>query len=137
MLAAAIGGAAAQDRADRYPGVTGTISPAASTQGGTQEWSGESGASGHPLMTAAAIRQAADLPGSLSVRATDEACVYLEHPLFADRPGIYGPPERMEQDYSDNPLRFALLSRAALASLARGREGIARLTPVNHGDFPL
>ena len=42
--------------------------------------------------------------------------VYLvEHPLFADRPGIYGPPERLEQDYSDNPLRFALLSRAALA----------------------
>jgi MoxR-like ATPase len=48
----------------------------------------------HPTMSAAnleiivtvadAIRQAADLPGSLSVRATDEACVYLEHPLFAD-----------------------------------------------------
>jgi len=31
-----------------------------------------------------AIRNAADLPGTLSVRATDEACVYLEHPLFAD-----------------------------------------------------
>jgi MoxR-like ATPase len=31
-----------------------------------------------------AIRNAADLPGSLSVRATDEACVYLSHPLFAD-----------------------------------------------------
>jgi len=31
-----------------------------------------------------AIRSAPDLPGSLSVRATDEACVYLEHPLFAD-----------------------------------------------------
>jgi len=31
-----------------------------------------------------AIRTAADLPGSLSVRATDEACVYLAHPLFAD-----------------------------------------------------
>ncbi len=30
------------------------------------------------------IRTAADLPGTLSVRATDEACVYLEHPLFAD-----------------------------------------------------
>jgi hypothetical protein len=30
-----------------------------------------------------AIRRAADLPGSLSVRATDGACVYLEHPLFA------------------------------------------------------
>jgi len=31
-----------------------------------------------------AVRGAADLPGSLSVRATDEACTYLEHPLFAD-----------------------------------------------------
>lgn len=41
--------------------------------------------------------------------------VYLvEHPLFGERPGLYGPPERPEQDYADNPLRFALLSRAAL-----------------------
>jgi lytic murein transglycosylase len=58
LLAAAIGGAAAQDRDDRYSGITGTITP--SSTGGAQEWSGESGASGHPLMTAAAIRQAAD-----------------------------------------------------------------------------
>jgi MoxR-like ATPase len=36
------------------------------------------------VAVADAIRSAADLPGSLSVRATDEACVYLEHPLFAD-----------------------------------------------------
>ncbi len=35
------------------------------------------------VAVAAAIRGAADLPGSLSVRATDEACVYIEHPLFA------------------------------------------------------
>lgn len=48
----------------------------------------------HPKISAAnleiivavadAIRHAADLPGSLSVRATEEACVYLEHELFAD-----------------------------------------------------
>ncbi len=48
----------------------------------------------HPTLSAAnleiiidvadAIRNAGDLPGTLSVRATDEACVYLEHPLFAD-----------------------------------------------------
>jgi MoxR-like ATPase len=48
----------------------------------------------HPKVSAAnveiivavadAIRHAPELPGSLSVRATDEACVYLEHPLFAD-----------------------------------------------------
>jgi MoxR-like ATPase len=30
------------------------------------------------------IRNAKDLPGSLSVRATDECCVYLAHPLFGD-----------------------------------------------------
>lgn len=36
------------------------------------------------VTVANAIRQAADLPGTLSVRATDEACVYLKHPLFAD-----------------------------------------------------
>jgi membrane-bound lytic murein transglycosylase B len=61
LAAAAIGGAAAQDaRDDRFPGTTGTIPPAASgTQSGAQEWSGESGASGHPLMTAEAIRAAA------------------------------------------------------------------------------
>jgi MoxR-like ATPase len=35
------------------------------------------------VTVADAIRTAADLPGSLSVRATDEACVYLSHPLFA------------------------------------------------------
>lgn len=39
----------------------------------------------------------------------------LDHPLFADRPGIYGPPDRPGQDYPDNALRFALLSRGALA----------------------
>ncbi len=48
----------------------------------------------HPKLSAAnleivvgvadAIRNAADLPGSLSVRATEEACIYLEHPLFAE-----------------------------------------------------
>ncbi len=57
LAAALIGGAAAQNRDDRY--VTGTISPAAVVPGGAPEWSGESGASGHPLMTAPAIRAAA------------------------------------------------------------------------------
>jgi membrane-bound lytic murein transglycosylase B len=61
LLAAAIGGAAAQNaRDDRYSGTTGTISPVAPvTPAGAQEWTGESGASGHPLMTAEAIRAAA------------------------------------------------------------------------------
>ena len=35
------------------------------------------------VAVADAIRNAPDLPGTLSVRATDEACVYLAHPLFA------------------------------------------------------
>jgi membrane-bound lytic murein transglycosylase B len=61
LLAAATGGAMAQNAGDdRYPASTGTIPPvAAGTQPGAQEWTGESGASGHPLMIAAAIRAAA------------------------------------------------------------------------------
>ena len=44
-----------------------------------------SGANAEIIVAVAnAIRDAPDLPGSLSVRATDEVCVYLEHPLFAD-----------------------------------------------------
>src|SRR5690349_23901600 len=47
----------AQDARDsRYPGVTGAIPPNA---GQAREWSGEAGSSGHPLMTAEAIRAAA------------------------------------------------------------------------------
>ena len=48
----------------------------------------------HPKISAAnldiivavadAIRHAADLTGTLSVRATEEACIYLEHELFAE-----------------------------------------------------
>jgi len=61
LLGAANGGAAAQNaHADRYSGPTGTTPPVATgTPAGVQEWSGESGASGHPLMTAEAIRAAA------------------------------------------------------------------------------
>ena len=61
LLAATNGSAAAQNaRDDRSSGTTGTIPPVASgTPAGVQEWTGESGASGHPLMTADAIRAAA------------------------------------------------------------------------------
>ncbi len=34
------------------------------------------------VLAADAVRRAPDVPGGLSVRATDEACVYLEHPLM-------------------------------------------------------
>jgi nitric oxide reductase NorQ protein len=40
----------------------------------------------HVVAVADAVRRAADLAGTLSVRATDEACVYLKHPLFAGDP---------------------------------------------------
>lgn len=57
LLAAGSGVTAAQDARDnRYWGVTGAIS---ATGRPTTEWSGESGSSGHPLMTAEAIRGAA------------------------------------------------------------------------------
>ncbi len=56
LLVSVCGGAPAQDFGDR----TGAI-PAAALSGppDARDWSGEDGASGHPLMTAAAIRQAA------------------------------------------------------------------------------
>lgn len=42
-----------------FPGPGGNAAPNQPATGGPQPWSGEDGASGHPLMTAAAIRQAA------------------------------------------------------------------------------
>jgi lytic murein transglycosylase len=60
LLAAASGVAAAQPRDDRYSSVTGTILPVAvAPSAATREWSGESGSSGDPRMTAGAIRAAA------------------------------------------------------------------------------
>src|SRR5665647_2598379 len=78
LTAVAIGGATAQSaRDDRYSGTTGTIPPVtARTQTGAPEWSGESGASGHPLMTAAAIRAAA---------ANFHGCIERVWPLAARR----------------------------------------------------
>ncbi|HND09221.1 MAG TPA: glycogen synthase GlgA [Pseudomonadota bacterium] len=44
-----------------------------------------------------------------------QVMVYLiDHPLFADRPGVYGPPGNPGEGYPDNALRFALLSQAAI-----------------------
>jgi len=57
MVAAGCGFVAAQDgRDNRSPAMTGSLPPAAQP---APPWSGESGASGHPLMTAEAIRAAA------------------------------------------------------------------------------
>jgi len=82
LLAVISCGAAAQT--GRYPGTTGTvqsatgaISPAAPAMPTpAPEWSGESGASGHPLMTAQAIRAAA---------ANFHACLEQIWPLAARR----------------------------------------------------
>lgn len=65
------------------------------------------------------------LPGPWRSQVT----VYLvDHPLFSDRPGVYGPPSNPGEGYPDNALRFALLSQAAI-SLARGAEPSARCHP--------
>ena len=37
----------------------------------------------HCVAVADAVRNSEDLPASLSVRATEEACIYMKHPLFA------------------------------------------------------
>lgn len=37
----------------------------------------------HVVAVADAVRKAPDMAGTLSVRATEETCVYLKHPLFA------------------------------------------------------
>ncbi|CAN5463915.1 hypothetical protein BH11MYX1_BH11MYX1_35650 [soil metagenome] len=62
----------------------------------------------HPKISAAnleivvavadAIRHASDLTGTLSVRATEEACIYLEHDLFAED-GKRALPEIMKTSY--------------------------------------
>jgi membrane-bound lytic murein transglycosylase B len=60
LLAAASAAAMGQVRDDRYPTVTGAIPPAAlAPTASAPQWSGESGASGDPRMTAEAIRAAA------------------------------------------------------------------------------
>ena len=78
LVVTAIGGAAAQKAGDdRYPASTGIIPPAAAVpQAANQEWSGQPGASGHPLMTAEAIRAAA---------ANFHACIEHLWPLAARR----------------------------------------------------
>ena len=77
LLAAASGTVVAQTARGGIPATTGTIPPPAiGTQPATQEWSGESGASGHPLMTAEAIRAAA---------ANFRGCIERIWPLAARR----------------------------------------------------
>jgi lytic murein transglycosylase len=72
VLIAFSGSGLAQDK--RSPGATGTLPPTASQS--TREWSGESGSSGHPLMTADAIRSSA---------ANFSSCIESLWPLAARR----------------------------------------------------
>ncbi len=59
-MVAATGATTAQQRDDRFPAVTGTIPRVAVVPSASApEWSGQSGASGDPRMTASAIRAAA------------------------------------------------------------------------------
>ena len=77
LLAAASGTVMAQTARGGIPATTGTIPPVApGAQPAVQEWSGESGASGHPLMTAEAIRAAA---------ANFRTCIERLWPLAARR----------------------------------------------------
>src|SRR5450759_1229047 len=77
LMVAAGAAAMAQTRDDRYSGVTGTIPPAAvASPAGGPDWSGESGSSGDPRMTAAAIRAAA---------ANFRGCIERLWPLAARR----------------------------------------------------
>jgi membrane-bound lytic murein transglycosylase B len=78
----------------KLPGLTtGSVGPAAPPQGapaqsapaapGSAEWSGESGASGHPLMTAEAIRAAAaNFPGCLEAMWPEAARRGVVRPVF-------------------------------------------------------
>lgn len=51
------------------------------------------------VQAADAVRRAPDIPGGLSVRATDEACIYLEHPLMAsDHPRML--PEVLKSSFA-------------------------------------
>jgi membrane-bound lytic murein transglycosylase B len=60
LMVVASGVATAQPRGARYSDVTGTIPPAAvGPSASTQDWSGQSGSSGDPRMSASAIRAAA------------------------------------------------------------------------------
>jgi len=83
-----------------------------------------------------AIRCAPDLPGSLSVRATDEACVYLKHPLFADD-GKRSLPEIMKTSFCGRfPGRWDDITTDAGAVWGIVRKTLASLKVPLPGDKP-
>jgi len=88
------------------------------------------------VAVADAIRSAPDLPGSLSVRATDEACVYLEHPLFAED-GKRALPEIMKTSFCGRfPGRWDDITTDAGAVWGLVRKTLATLKVPLPGDGP-
>jgi MoxR-like ATPase len=88
------------------------------------------------VAVADAIRSAPDLPGSLSVRATDEACVYLKHPLFADD-GKRALPEIMKTSFCGRfPGRWDDITTDAGAVWGIVRKTLASLKVPLPGDKP-
>jgi MoxR-like ATPase len=88
------------------------------------------------VAVADAIRSAPDLPGSLSVRATDEACVYLKHPLFADD-GKRALPEIMKTSFCGRfPGRWDDITTDAGAVWGIVRKTLATLKVPLPGDKP-
>jgi nitric oxide reductase NorQ protein len=88
------------------------------------------------VQVADAIRSAPDLPGSLSVRATDEACVYLKHPLFADD-GKRALPEIMKTSFCGRfPGRWDDITTDAGAVWGIVRKTLASLKVPLPGDQP-
>src|SRR5689334_15044954 len=89
------------------------------------------------VAVADAIRSAPDLPGSLSVRATDEACVYLEHPLFAED-GKRALPEILKTSFCGRfPGRWDDLTTDAGTVWALVRKTLASLrVPLPDDDAP-
>ncbi|HTL33034.1 MAG TPA: MoxR family ATPase [Kofleriaceae bacterium] len=88
------------------------------------------------VAVADAIRSAPDLPGSLSVRATDEACVYLKHPLFADD-GKRALPEIMKTSFCGRfPGRWDDITTDAGAVWGLVRKTLATLKVPLPGDGP-
>jgi peptidoglycan lytic transglycosylase B len=105
VFAAAGGIAGAQDSRDgRYPATTGALPQSTPQQ--TTEWSGQSGASGHPLMTAEAIRaSAANFPGCIQRLWPAAAKRGVSRSTFAKYTAALAPDLRI-MDLLDNQPEF-------------------------------
>src|SRR6476619_3328812 len=109
--------------------------PPASASGGPQPWSGEDGASGHPLMTASAIREAAaNFDNCIASMWPDAARRNISQQSFARfTAGLT--PDRRIIDLMDSQPEFTksiwdyLDILVSDARLAKGREVLAKYKP--------